>query len=186
MNKDEYRRRLEELAIIKDIKPVKTAMHNRRAIESVTEYDEDGEPYEVFKEVTENPTLGFELVKIKDRIDSCELGCGVIATNQVIEKRFCSHPVPHWRTRCANCQKYVSPDGKQFINGGAQIVREFVKFFKQQGIDIPNEKTNPIIGEQVQPVLDMQMHNSVVEYNDGVERRPKWIIGSDNTITLRK
>jgi hypothetical protein len=63
----------------------------------------------------ENPTLNFELVKVKHEPKLCELGCGDIVVNQVIEKRLCITPVRHWRTKCNSCSLFLSPDGLGFV-----------------------------------------------------------------------
>ena len=128
MDKKEFRAKLEQVAELKDIKPARTANY-RPAIEYITEVDEDGEEYQVPVEVTENPTLGFDLVKLKDQHRVCELGCGEVVTNQVIERRLATTPKKHWRTRCKNCDHYVSPDGEGFIKGSHAVQLAFVKHF---------------------------------------------------------
>lgn len=128
MDQNELRLWLEQVAELKDRKPSRTANH-RPAIEYVTEVDEDGEEYQVPVEIKDNPTLGFELVKIKDTHRLCELGCGEIVTNQVIEKRHAMTPKSHWRTRCKNCDCYVSPDGKGFIKGSHAVQHAFARHF---------------------------------------------------------
>lgn len=151
MDKNEFRTRLEQVAIIKDRKPAKTAQHNRRATEIVVEYDEDGNEIEIEREITENPTLGFELVKVKEKNAICELGCGDIVTNQVVEKRYCETPKPHWRTKCNNCGCFVSPDGIGFIEGGHAVQAAYMKFFR---------------GEKIRPELKP---NQTVKYESGRE-----------------
>jgi hypothetical protein len=128
MDKNELRQRLEQVAELKDIKPPRTANY-RPAIEYITEVDELGEEYQVPVEITENPTLGFQLVKLKDQHRVCELGCGEIVTNQVIEKRYGQTPKSHWKTRCKNCDCYLTPDGLGFIKGGHQIQHAYMKYF---------------------------------------------------------
>lgn len=131
MDKKEFRQKLEEVAVIKDRKPVRTPKHHRWAKETVIEIDEvTGEEIEVEREITENPTLGIEIVKLKDFIKLCDLGCGDIVTNQFVEKRFCPTPEPHWRTKCATCGKYVSPDGQGFITDSRCVNNAFMKHFR--------------------------------------------------------
>ena len=120
---------IESVAEIKELKPVKSTSHPRLAVEVFTEVDEDGEEQTIVREVNENPTLGFKLVRLRDQHRLCEIGCGDIVTNQVIEKRLCFSPEKHWRTRCATCGNYVSPDGKGFIEGGHTVAAAFVKWF---------------------------------------------------------
>jgi hypothetical protein len=128
MDKNEFRARLEEVAVLKDLKPARTANY-RPAIEYITEVDELGEEYQVPVEITENKTLGFELVKVKDQHKLCELGCDKIVPNQVIERRLATTPKKHWRTRCRNCDCYVAPDGVGLIKGSATVQNAFVRYF---------------------------------------------------------
>jgi hypothetical protein len=130
MDKKQFRNKLEEIAIIKDRKPVRTPQHHRWAKEKVIEIDElTGEEIEVEKEITENPTLGIELVRIKEIVKLCELGCGKVVADQVIEKRYCFSPERHWRTKCQNCGSYVSPDGTGLLIGSQNVSNAFVKHF---------------------------------------------------------
>jgi hypothetical protein len=80
----------------------------------------------------ENPTLGFKFIKLKDKFGICEMGCGEVIVNQLIERRLVFTPKKHWRTRCATCNKYKSPDGKTIINNSATIQREYVKYFNER------------------------------------------------------
>ena len=138
MDKKLFRQQLEQLAEIKDRKPPRGPNH-RPVIEYITEVDEDGEEYQVPVEVKENPTLGFDLIKVKDHVAICELGCGDIVTNQRIERRYCETPQPHWRTKCANCGCFVSPDGVGFIEGGHAIQSAYMRHFNGQKVK-PNPK----------------------------------------------
>lgn len=166
MDKNEYKKRLEELAVIKERKPAKSAQHNRFAKEIITEIDEEtGEEYEIEVEIKDNPTLGFDLVKIKDRIALCELGCGEVVSNQIVEKRYCEFPVKHWRTKCKNCDCFVSPDGRGFIKGGAQIQNAYNRFFK--GIKEPETQ------QEIIPYHNDQIPIEEITTNTGVIRRYK-------------
>lgn len=80
----------------------------------------------------QNPTLGFKFVKYKDNYRACELGCGEIVNNQVIEKRLNTHPELHWRTRCNNCGCFVGPDGVELIKGGHQVQSAFIRYFRSK------------------------------------------------------
>lgn len=96
----------------------------------IVDYDEDGEPiYEVVDSLKDNDTFGYEIVKIKQIKKLCDLGCGDVVANQVIEKRFCEGPEPHWRTRCQTCGAYKHPSGQGFIEGAHQVAAEYVKWF---------------------------------------------------------
>ena len=130
MDKDEFKQRVSELAEIKDIKPAKSGAHNRFTTEIVIETDEFGEEYEVEREITDNPTLGFALVKLKPIEKPCQLGCGRIVEDQIIEQRMAVTPFKHYRTRCKNCARFLSPNGS-FVNGH-QIVHEYIVWKAKQ------------------------------------------------------
>ena len=116
MDKKVFRQWLESVAVIKDRKPVRNA-GQRVPEEWVTEIDENGEEIEVKVPIKmENETLGFDLVEIKKQPKACELGCGNIICGQVIEKRVYTFPARHWRTKCVTCNKYLSPEGDQFLD----------------------------------------------------------------------
>ena len=129
MDKKKFKKFVEEVAVIKERKPVKspTIRLDNDAYDYVRHGDE-------WVEVTaqENPTLGFSLVKLKDRNALCELGCGKIVTNQIVEKRLCFTPEAHWRTRCANCARYMMPDGSGLIKDSHMVAAEFIKHFKDK------------------------------------------------------
>lgn len=142
MDKQEFKRQLEQVAEIKVPKP-KTSPGIRLDETHQNDVRVGDEWILVNKE--QNDTLPFEFIKAKDRIASCELGCGDIVTNQVIEKRYCQSPVGHWRTRCGNCQCFVSPDGLGFIEGGHAVQAAYIKFFREKGIV---DKAEPRVIEQ--------------------------------------
>lgn len=77
----------------------------------------------------QNPTLGVEIIKYRTKEKECVLGCGQMVKDQMLEHRVCFSPIKHWRTRCANCECFLTPDG-QFIKGGHAIQSFYVKFFK--------------------------------------------------------
>ena len=116
MDKEEFKRRVAEVAVIKELKPAKTAEHNRFATEIVIEVDEDGEEYEVEREITDNPTLGFVIVELKPVDRPCVWSCGKIVTDQKIESRLAISPHPHYRARCTNCSMYISPKDGTFVD----------------------------------------------------------------------
>ena len=111
MDPKEFRQRLETIAELKDCKPARNS--GERINLEVTEVTLNGELVEIDQEF--NPTLGFELVKLKDSVKICELGCGKVVVNQKIEQRYYVNPEPHWKTKCTNCGCFLSPDGKEFI-----------------------------------------------------------------------
>ena len=115
-----------------------------------------------------NPTLGIKFVKLKPVHRLCELGCGDIVSNQVVEKRLLAYPKPHWRTRCTNCECFVSPDGKGFIKGGPQIQNAYIRHFK---------------GLVEQPIPEQKGDCEITEYDRSTPK--KWTVDSDGNITLK-
>lgn len=157
MDKNELRQRLEQVAELKDRAPVRSPNH-RLAIEYITEIDDQGEEYQVPVEIKDNPTLGYELVRLKDQHRLCELGCGEITTNQVIEIRRAVTPQKHWRTRCKTCDKYIGPDGKSFIKGSHAVQHAFSKYFNSQKgtatpIESPDDSTRTIETDEYTEII---------------------------------
>ena len=76
-----------------------------------------------------NPTLKPIIKKIKPITKICDLGCGDVIQDQIIEKRVCFTPITHWRTRCKTCGKYVSPDQSELIEGGHKIALLYITHF---------------------------------------------------------
>lgn len=133
MDKKVFRQWLESVAEIKDRKPVKTANHSRFLKEVIVEIDaETGEEFEVEVEIRENPTLGFDIVKLKSQPKICELDCGKVVCGQVIERKVAMYPKKHWVTRCVSCGCYVSPDGKSIIKGSSAMQAAFAKHFRDK------------------------------------------------------
>ena len=123
-----------------------------------------------------NPTLGFKIVKLKDKTRPCSLGCGLEVTNQLVESRIATHPYKHWRTRCDTCKKYVSPDGKGFVEGGgAHIQNAYTAYHIER-------KRKKLLGDMGVDIE--QCENSVTDYNDS-NKKSRWIVGRDGQITLR-
>jgi hypothetical protein len=69
-------------------------------------------------EAEPNPSLpGLKWMSLKPVERLCQLGCGDSVIDQRIERRLAFTPTRHWKTRCANCQKYVHPDGGSLVDG---------------------------------------------------------------------
>jgi len=79
-----------------------------------------------------NPTAGFELIKLKDRIGVCEMGCGEIVKNQIVERRMAFTPERHWRTYCRTCQSFLHPDGETIVKGGHKIQAIYSAYFNEK------------------------------------------------------
>lgn len=131
MDKKKFKDFIESVAVIKDQKPVTTGF--RLDENSGGEVRYEGEWVELSKDT--NPTLGFKFVKLKEVDKLCELGCGKIVPNQVIERRLGTYPEKHWKTRCQSCGRYPTPDGKSFVKS-TEIQSEYMKFFNKEKIKI--------------------------------------------------
>ena len=168
MDKQEYQRKLSELAEIKKPKP-KTTPGIR--LDDTDQNDvRNGEEW-ILVNKQQNDTLPIELVKTKDIIRSCELGCGEIVTNQVVEKRMCWTPKAHWRTKCVNCGCFVSPDGLGFIEGGHAIQAAYMRYFNglKQGPTVIEHPTRP--------------DEEIRDYSEG--RPSRWTTDANGNIVLR-
>lgn len=129
MKKQELIEFLESVAEIQKKKPTKSPEHRLDA-SHINDVIIDGQWVTINQH--ENPSLGVKIIKLKDRHAVCELGCGDIVTNQVIESKVVFTPQAHWRTRCATCGCYPTPDGVGFVNGHNTITSAYIKWFKEQ------------------------------------------------------
>lgn len=162
---------IKRVAVIKDRKPAQGVdTRIKRNMEWVTEIDPaTGEEIEVERPIpVDNPTLGFDLVEIKHQSKPCELKCGQSIKNQVIERRFCEGPEPHWRTRCKNCGAYVHPSGVGFIEGAHSVAAEYIKWFNYLN-GVAKSKGQMPKGQLI---------------NEIREKRTRWISEADGTIRL--
>lgn len=122
MDPNEFNTKLAEIATVKTIKP---ARHNGdRANEEITQAKINGELITITQQY--NPTLGIELVKLKPVAKLCELGCGKIVDNQVIEKRVSHYPAPHWKTKCVNCGCWLAPNGVDLLENSSKAQAAFL------------------------------------------------------------
>lgn len=110
MNKEEFRKQLEQYADIIDLKP--SVIPGQRNDEFVNVIIDDEL---VFLGSKFNPTLGIK-VEFKDRFASCSLGCGNIVPNQIIESSYYTKPCNHWRHKCSVCKNILHPSGQGFTN----------------------------------------------------------------------
>lgn len=163
MDKNKLIELIKEVAEVKELKPV-TSPTMRLDDTHQNDVKVGDKWIHINKE--SNPTLGIKFIKLKPKHRLCELGCGDIVSDQVIEKRLATHPQPHWRTRCSTCECFVSPDGKGFIKGGHQIQSAYMRWFK---------------GEKDFIVMQGPT-GEVTEYEP--DRPRKWISDSDGNITL--
>ncbi len=171
MDSKQFRQLIEQVAVIKDRKPTTNGSH-RPAMETVIELDEDGEEVEVERRVQDNPTLGFEFVKLKPNKKPCELGCGKHVDNQIVERRLAQHPKPHWRTKCQTCGYFVHPTGLGFVETGQQIQAEYVKWFNK---GCPTELESNVL------VRPENMNKPKVKTKT---KNGTWVLNPDGSITL--
>lgn len=158
MDKNEFKKRLEEVAEIEILKPKKDP--NIRLDDSAEDVVRVGDEWvELTSKV--NPTLGFKFIKLKDNNQACELGCGKIVANQLIERRLCFSPKKHWRTRCSNCSCFVSPDGQSLVDGAHEIQRAYNRHFNAEKAQ--KEKPMPNrIGDDGREYIEVVTNTSII------------------------
>jgi hypothetical protein len=129
MDKNEFKKFLESVGEVEDLTPKKDP--NIRLDDNVEDTVRYGNAWvELTSKI--NPTLGFKLKRLKPKEKLCELGCGDIIPNQVIERRCHFSPELHWRTKCLACNCYVSPDGEGFIDDPKGITVAYAAYFKNK------------------------------------------------------
>lgn len=128
MDPIEFKNRLAEFAEVETIKP--HVASNEKPSYDIEEVVVQGEVIELSQKC--NPTLGVELIKLKDINKVCEMGCGKIVTNQLIEKRFTHVPKPHWKTKCMNCGAYLNPQGDGLIMNSQDAHAVFRNFYMRK------------------------------------------------------
>lgn len=173
MDKKEFRKIIEQMAVVKDMSLPPGPRAKRVTRIEVDEFGEEIEITEVENQA--NPTLGFELVKLKDQIALCELGCGDVVTNQLVERRICSGPKPHWRTQCKTCGCYLSPDGEYFVRGAHAIAAEYVKWFNASGYKKKMPKPKEKVVMQPKPPKEANV----------IEKKGSWIADADGNINYK-
>jgi hypothetical protein len=138
MDAKKFRAFLDEVAVVKevgvDIGPNGCAKKKKTKIITEIIENEFGDEEEVEVEIdvcTTNPTMPCVIAELKARHAICELGCGEIVTNQIIQTKMIQTPEWHWRTTCKNCNKTVGPDG-ELIFGQMAAQNAFSKWFKDK------------------------------------------------------
>ena len=118
MDQNTFRSLVEQVAQIRDGAGKNSGgrpVQPRRVV--VTETDEFGEEYQVERiEDGVNPTLPFQIHKLKPVHALCTIGCGKIVQDQVVHKKLHPNPQPHWRTHCVKCQIWLGPQN-QLLRG---------------------------------------------------------------------
>ena len=133
MDKNKFKELLEQVAEVETVVPRFTKSQVDLDEEDLAVVKTNGQWVKL--DLDHNPTLGFKMIKLKDQLRPCALSCGDVVMNQVVEKRHYKHPEPHWRTYCKACNKYLSPDAKEFIAGGFAVNYAFEKYLKKRGKD---------------------------------------------------
>lgn len=128
MDPIKFKTQLKLLAEVRDVKPFRYATEH--ISDDTVKVVIEGESIELSQEF--NPTLGVELVKVKEINRICEMGCGKIVANQKIEKRFTDTPLPHWKTRCTNCGAYINPEGTGLITDSQLAHAAFRNFYMRK------------------------------------------------------
>lgn len=133
MDKKEFRAKLDELAVIKDIQPIKlTGRPKKRIVQMEDDFGEMVEMEVEDIEPTTNPTLGIQLVEVKHPPRFCELGCGRMVEGQVVQTHFVTYPVAHKRIKCLNCGKYQHPSGEGIITGAHSTAAVYNRYYARK------------------------------------------------------
>jgi hypothetical protein len=109
MDPELFKKKLEQFAELKQVKTPRSP--------SVRENDEPEVIYrsgtEFAVELDNNPTLNWEIKKMKPHVSVCE-DCHKVVENRVVEIKMHQMPQPHWRKNCKNCMKTQNPYTGQF------------------------------------------------------------------------
>ena len=92
-----------------------------------TEFKNQLKQFADLKTPESEASLDIEIEKLKPRFAECELGCGEMVKNQVIESYRMTFPVDHMRIRCVNCRMCKHPNGKELIHQNS-FQAEYKKF----------------------------------------------------------
>jgi hypothetical protein len=130
MEQNKFRAFVDEVAIIKKTKRYAKPHKVIQIIENEFGEEELIETFEVDED--SNPTTPIEIEDLKPIERLCELGCGKIVSNQVVEKRLSITPRRHWRTHCHTCHAFVHPDGVTIVEGAHKIQSIFMAYFNEQ------------------------------------------------------
>ncbi|CAB4153776.1 hypothetical protein UFOVP641_25 [uncultured Caudovirales phage] len=138
MDKEQLRQFLEQVAQIEDMNDYGPTGRKRgptaQKVRFITriEIDDDGDEIEIKEEIPKHdPYIGIVIKRLKPKERACELSCGRLVEDQVIEKRLILEPFKHYRTRCSNCSRYLSPRNGTMVSS-MEIGREFVVWKNNQ------------------------------------------------------
>lgn len=176
MDKNKLKQLVEGVAEIKERRPLKGSNPRALSIEIVTEVDElTGEEVEFTRQIPDrNETLGYEIVKLKAVPKLCELGCGDMVCNQVVERRFAETPKPHWKTRCRTCGCFLTPDGEGLVNNSHAIQHLYYQHLSQGVV------------RRVVPVKQISHSGQITVHEQNQRtRKNNWLLGQDGQITYQ-
>jgi hypothetical protein len=114
MDPELFKKRLEEFAELKQAK-VPRAAGRAEATQEPEIIERGGKSFAIH--LKDNPTLNWEIKKLKPHIAVCE-SCHDVATDRRIEHKLNETPYKHWRSRCTACEMYKHPvTGKFCLTG---------------------------------------------------------------------
>lgn len=129
MDRKQFQEQIEQLAQVEPVKPKLVTNIKQSADDPPSEVKFGDEFITVSR--FDNPTLGLKLKQLKTKPRICELGCGNLVKNQVIERRVYTEPELHWRTKCTNCKKTLGPTG-ELIHDNKQVYPIFLSYFRNK------------------------------------------------------
>ena len=113
MDPELFKKRLEEFAELKQAKVPRSAGRAEATEPEIIE--RGGQTFSI--ELHDNPTIGWEIKRLKPHIAVCE-DCHDVATDRRIEHKLNETPHKHWRSRCNACDMYKHPvTGKFSLSG---------------------------------------------------------------------
>jgi hypothetical protein len=77
-----------------------------------------------------------QVVKLKPHMHHCH-NCDLTVTDQNIQIRLATDPVPHWRQRCATCRHYLDPEtGQPMMADQAACISKIGRYWKNKHLGI--------------------------------------------------
>ena len=116
MDPELFKKRLEEFAELKQSKVPRSAGRAEATDPEIIE--RGGQTFSIH--LKNNPTLNWEIAKLKPHIAVCE-DCHDVTTNRRIEHKLNETPNKHWRSRCSACNLYKHPVTGKFSMTGNEF-----------------------------------------------------------------
>lgn len=138
MDPELFKKKLEQFAELKQIRPPKSAAVREKDEPSVIFRNSE----EFLVDADNNPTLNWAVKKLKPHVAVCEDCCSVVE-NRVIEIKSYESPNPHWRRHCKPCGLVQNPYTKEFdltIQRSSHAYACFVKGMPQPYLEDEPEK----------------------------------------------